>query len=83
MLGDDAVQILVQLFVRMKCQRIRSAIEESTSEFEGHKINVTISVGVASESFDTLTSLDGLIRRADDALYQAKREGRNRVVVSG
>ncbi len=66
----------------MVCQRIRSAIEEHVSEFEGHTIKVTISVGVASESFDALHALDGLIRRADDALYEAKREGRNRVVVS-
>ena len=66
----------------MVCERIRSAIQEHTSEFEGKQIKVTISVGVASETFDALTTLDDLIRRADDALYQAKRQGRNLVVAA-
>ncbi len=66
----------------MVCERIRSAIQEHTSEFEGKQIKVTISVGVASETFDALTTLDDLIRRADDALYRAKRQGRNMVVTA-
>jgi len=42
-------------------------------------ISVTVSVGVASldKGCDTL---DDILKKADDALYRAKREGRNRVV---
>ena len=40
----------------------------------------TVSIGVAE---DPESSLDGLIHKADTALYQAKRDGRNRVVALG
>jgi GGDEF domain-containing protein len=43
-------------------------------------VAVTTSIGVAG--FDEATpSVDALLRAADAALYQAKREGRNRVVL--
>jgi len=43
------------------------------------KLDVTVSVGVASSENRKDTS-EGLLHRADQALYRAKREGRNRVV---
>lgn len=43
---------------------------------------VTVSIGVAVVSpTETPRSLQGVIQLADQALYQAKREGRNRIVV--
>ena len=44
--------------------------------------NLTISVGVASTSGDATLTAAGLMRMADENLYQAKRAGRNRVVSS-
>jgi diguanylate cyclase (GGDEF)-like protein len=41
---------------------------------------VTVSVGMALARPETTRSLAGAIQAADEALYQAKREGRNRVV---
>ena len=41
---------------------------------------VTVSVGLAFARSETSRSLAGAIQTADEALYQAKREGRNRVV---
>ena len=41
---------------------------------------VTVSVGMALARPETSRSLAGAIQAADEALYQAKREGRNRVV---
>jgi two-component system, cell cycle response regulator len=41
-------------------------------------LSITVSIGVAAfEGSDD--SMEGLLKRADDALYQAKRDGRNRV----
>jgi diguanylate cyclase (GGDEF)-like protein len=49
---------------------------------DGEPCGITISCGVSSypESFDGLESWHGLVERADQALYQAKAAGRNRVV---
>jgi diguanylate cyclase (GGDEF)-like protein len=41
---------------------------------------VTVSLGVSSLNSDPVVSADQLIQRADEALYQAKQQGRNRVV---
>ncbi|WP_207476190.1 PleD family two-component system response regulator [Arenibaculum pallidiluteum] len=46
------------------------------------RITVTISIGVAV-THDVSDSVEMLMKRADDALYQAKREGRNRTVSAG
>ena len=43
------------------------------------KISVTLSIGVA-ESRDGNETADELLKRADEALYEAKRAGRNRVI---
>jgi diguanylate cyclase (GGDEF)-like protein len=43
-------------------------------------LHVTVSVGVALARATSSRSLAGAIQAADEALYQAKREGRNRVV---
>jgi diguanylate cyclase len=42
------------------------------------KINITISIGVSTYP-DTIGGLDEILRQADDALYKAKRTGRNKV----
>jgi two-component system, cell cycle response regulator len=44
------------------------------------KIEVTISVGVAIRMDEDGTSHESMLKRADQALYRAKRDGRNRVV---
>jgi two-component system, cell cycle response regulator len=43
---------------------------------------ITISLGVAMFPSTCFEDLDGLLRTADEALYEAKERGRNRVVVS-
>ena len=60
-------------------ERLRAAIE-GYSFTDGHSIiPVTVSVGVAEYSV-TMKMSDDLLRRADDALYAAKGNGRNKVV---
>jgi diguanylate cyclase (GGDEF)-like protein len=60
-------------------ERLRSAVESETCSSRGRSLNVTVSVGVASYDHDLL-DLDGMLRIADRAMYQAKNQGRNRVV---
>jgi diguanylate cyclase (GGDEF)-like protein len=49
---------------------------------EGEPIKVTISVGVASYP-DNGEDAESVIKKADEALYEAKEMGRNRVVLTG
>ncbi|MDK9718311.1 MAG: GGDEF domain-containing protein [Trichlorobacter sp.] len=58
-------------------ERCREQIAANQFSCTDHQTNVTISIGVTGLHRDD--SLDSIIKRADDALYQAKREGRNRV----
>ena len=48
-------------------------------DFEGRRISVTMSFGVAACTDDKPVELTTLLRLADDALYRAKHDGRNRV----
>jgi diguanylate cyclase (GGDEF)-like protein len=58
--------------------RLRTELVEFLSE--GRTI-VTVSMGVASCGEKTRTSQE-LVRKADRALYQAKKNGKNRVVLA-
>jgi diguanylate cyclase (GGDEF)-like protein len=62
-------------------ERLREAVGQTSIPWNDELISVTISTGLAcaAESGETL---QGLLTRADEALYQAKAEGRNRVVAS-
>ena len=63
-------------------ERLREAVEEHVFSHPGFDTKVTISLGVAERTPETAT-VDELIKRADEALYLAKAEGRNCVVVEG
>ena len=59
-------------------ERLRQALEAEPFVVEGESLRVTVSIGV-SETDRAMGGLGDLMRRADQALYDAKREGRNRV----
>lgn len=56
------------------CDTIRNTVVE----FDNHKINVTITIGMCTGT--GLTDYESVIRVADDRLYSGKRSGKNRVV---
>ena len=61
-------------------ERLRQQVRESTPTLDGQMLSVTVSIGIAAASTAT-SGVKALMRQADTALYQAKRSGRDRVVV--
>ena len=63
-------------------QRLRLAVEDEVFGAAGQDLRVTVSVGAASCPSSSVENGEDLIRLADEAMYRAKRAGRNRVMVS-
>jgi two-component system, cell cycle response regulator len=59
-------------------EKVRRIVEKTSFKFEDHQIPVTVSIGVAAVGAGIQSPLE-FIKLADDKLYQAKVEGRNRV----
>lgn len=68
--SDSAVEI---------AERIRQSIEDIVIECDKQILSITISAGVSTLSYPEV-NIERLIKRADDALYIAKGNGRNKVV---
>ncbi|MGE4553174.1 MAG: PAS domain S-box protein [Desulfovibrionaceae bacterium] len=60
-------------------ERLRRRLESLCILVDGETICFTASIGVASMT-DSTDELEGMLGRADKALYEAKRRGRNRVI---
>jgi diguanylate cyclase (GGDEF)-like protein len=67
---------------KLLAERIRLSVEENRVSVPGYEGRVTISLGVSSRAAG-LDSIDALLKAADEAVYEAKRKGRNRVEVGG
>ncbi|WP_172824564.1 sensor domain-containing diguanylate cyclase [Vreelandella subglaciescola] len=68
---------------RNKAEALRQALAEAPVTLQaGEVIHYTVSIGVATLARPEETQLPALLKRADEALYQAKRSGRNRVCVA-
>lgn len=63
----------------MLSERLRRLIDESDFEFEGKKIHVTVSIGVATLTGKNLAGWEQMVKTADTLLYKSKNAGRNRV----
>jgi len=57
--------------------RIRGAFAEACLSTDGHAVNATVSAGIGTARGDS--TLESILRAADDELYRAKKTGRNRV----
>jgi diguanylate cyclase (GGDEF)-like protein/PAS domain S-box-containing protein len=62
---------------KIAAERVVKGLADSVFEYEGLRLRLTVSMGLAR--FEEGESLDGLLRRSDEALYEAKRTGKNRV----
>lgn len=61
-------------------ERVRAVIDNQLLDGAGDPLHMTVSIGVAHRLSDETTAAP-LLKRADDALYQAKRRGKNRIAV--
>jgi two-component system cell cycle response regulator len=68
--------------VRAVANRIVKDVAAATFVFEGRTIPVRVSAGVAPATAETRTA-EQLVGNADDALYQAKKRGRNQAIYFG
>ncbi len=59
--------------------RLQKVIEETKIETDKGPVSITISVGIATTCEDDFAEIDVLIEQADQALYEAKKAGRNQV----
>lgn len=79
--GEEFIALLPETDIDQgakAAERIRIAVEAFHFKPAG---NITISLGI-SHFLESDQNIDEIIKRADDALYEAKRAGRNRVVSS-
>jgi diguanylate cyclase (GGDEF)-like protein/PAS domain S-box-containing protein len=60
-------------------ERIRLTIEQEGLQIKNQIISLTVSIGVAADGKSS-SNLASIIKRADDCMYQAKNQGKNRVV---
>ncbi|HEY5085146.1 MAG TPA: PleD family two-component system response regulator [Rhizomicrobium sp.] len=82
--GEEFVVVMPDTDVAFACQvseRLRQSIETTPFEISRApgKLNLTISIGIAGSEGESDTA-QALLHRADQALYRAKRTGRNKVV---
>ena len=83
--GEEFVAVLPDTSLKEAfnvADRIRLSVQGM--RFAGSLANeqVTVSLGVALFPSPCFDDIDGLLRAADEALYQAKERGRNRVIIS-
>ena len=79
--GDEFVLLLNPLNSRAECEAMLQRIMHSISRpyaLDGEQVLVTASIGYTLSPDDS-SDADTLIRHADQAMYQAKQSGRNRI----
>lgn len=82
-LGGDEFAIILKVAdaetAKRACERLQKSVEHSNFASSDHdaRLSITFSMGVAFPSTDD--TVESLLQRADRALYQSKKQGRNQV----
>ena len=80
--GDEFVALLPQLPASRAietAERLRNAVENTSFDADGKLIKSTVSIGIATYP-DEVGNVFELLEKADEALYECKRSGRNSVI---
>ncbi len=82
--GGEEYVVLLPYAGKQESQKVAERLKKNISEqpiiFNGISIYVTVSIGIAVLE-DSINTLEELLKKADIALYEAKKKGKNRIVV--
>lgn len=84
-LGGDEFTVIMENIkdstgVSLICQRIIDSLGE-VLDLGGNQVNITASIGISTFPSDS-DQVDALVKKADDAMYIAKKSGKNRYIFS-
>lgn len=82
--GEEFIVIFTETDINQSIiplERFRKTIETLDLNYENQKINITVSIGACQLTEDTI-SKEEFLHKTDDALYKAKKSGRNQVIFS-
>jgi diguanylate cyclase (GGDEF)-like protein len=82
--GEEFIVLLPNANIddaRAFAERVRQAVEAREFTYDGGSLRRTLSAGAAAWPHPEIRHQEGLVKAADDALYEAKQHGRNRVEV--
>jgi diguanylate cyclase (GGDEF)-like protein len=82
--GDEFVAVLTNTsreIAATVAERIQIAMEKAAADIDGRLVGATVSTGMAFSSHGSF-ELPVMLLKADQALYRAKAEGRNRLAIS-
>jgi diguanylate cyclase (GGDEF)-like protein len=81
--GDEMGIILLEVTKALAMEvseKLRREVEKHSFLWQGMSVKITVSIGVAAALEEGIKDWNGLVNAADQALYQAKDGGRNRVL---
>ncbi|WP_445372228.1 GGDEF domain-containing protein [Methylomonas sp. HW2-6] len=82
--GEEFIMLLREISAEAAvalAERIRVTVLQHCFRYQNFTIPSTLSIGLCTRRIDGTMALDDIIRTADDALYLAKKNGRNRVEI--
>ncbi len=83
--GEEFVMLLIQTGVEgamVEGRRLRETIKSHKFKALGDKAGITVSMGISIYPDERISLSDDLITLADDALFKAKNQGRDRMVLA-
>ena len=82
--GEEFILLLPQTQLKgavAEAERIRIAVKEHQFNAIRKKIDIAVSIGIACRPHKKIKNYDDLINLADNAMFAAKKKGRDRIVV--
>lgn len=82
--GEEFIAMLPETDIgqcNLISERLRKRIADTSMQFGQITLSITVSMGISCIGVDSELNFDELVDQADQALYQSKRGGRNRVTI--